>query len=148
MKVILTNHIEGLGDAGDVVEVKPGYGRNFLFPRNLAVLWTKGGANQVSAIRRARTERAVRSKDHAQEVAAWLKANKVTIKTRVGESGKLFGSIGANDIVEAIYRAGGDKLDKRIVQLQHPIKLAGTHKVPLKLHHDIVGHANVEIVAS
>jgi large subunit ribosomal protein L9 len=101
----------------------------------------------VAAIRRARTERAIRSKDHAQEVVAWLKANKVTIKTRVGESGKLFGSIGANDIVEAIYRAGGDKLDKRIVQLQHPIKLAGTHKVPLKLHADMVGHATIEIVA-
>ncbi|MBM3690881.1 MAG: 50S ribosomal protein L9 [Actinobacteria bacterium] len=147
MKVILTNNTAGLGDAGDVVEVKPGYARNFLFPRNLAVLWTKGGANQVSAIRRARTERAIRSKDHAQEVAAWLKANKVTIKTRVGESGKLFGSIGASDIVEAIYRVGGDKLDKRIVQLQHPIKLSGTHKVPLKLQHDIVGYVNIEIVA-
>jgi len=147
MKVILTNNTAGLGDAGDVVEVKPGYARNFLFPRNLAVLWTKGGANQVLAIRRARTERAIRSKDHAQEVAAWLKANKVIIKTRVGESGKLFGSIGASDIVEAIYRAGGDKLDKRIVQLQHPIKLSGTHKVPLKLHHDIFGYVNIEIVA-
>jgi large subunit ribosomal protein L9 len=147
MKVILTNNIAGLGDAGDVVEVKPGYGRNFLFPRNFAVLWSKGGANQVAAIRRARTERAIRSKDHAQEVAAWLKANKVTIKTRVGESGKLFGSIGSSDIVEAIYRAGGDKLDKRIVQLQHPIKLAGAHKVQLKLHADLVATANIEIVA-
>ena len=148
MRIILTNQVDGLGEPGDVVDVKPGFARNYLLPRGFATLWSKGAANQITAIRRARKERAIKSKDHAQEVANWLANNVVTIKTKVGDSGKLFGSVGASDIVEAIAKSGGDKLDKRIVALAHPIKLAGKHRVELKVHPDVKAQVVVEIVSA
>ena len=94
MKLILTQVVDGLGNPGDIVSVKDGFGRNFLIPRRLGVAWTKGGQRQVDQIKRARSQRAVRDLDHAKEIANALANLNVVVKAQVGETNRLFGSIG------------------------------------------------------
>ena len=91
MKLILTQEVSGLGAAGDVVDVKDGYARNFLLPRHFAMPWSAGGEKQIEGIRRARAAREVRDLDHAKEIKASLEAKPVTLKAKAGEKGKLFG---------------------------------------------------------
>ena len=107
MKLILTSDVLGLGAPGDVVEVKDGYGRNYLLPRGLAVAWTKGGEKQVVQIKRARTSREVRDLDHAKEIKAALEAKPIRLVSKAGNGGRLFGSIGGADVAEAVSAAGG-----------------------------------------
>ena len=131
MKLILTQEVSGLGGAGDVVDVKPGYGRNFLLPQGLATAWTKGGEKQVTQIKRARTKRDVRDRDHALEIKAALESSPVVISARAGSEGRLFGSVTVSDIAEAIKNA---PVDKRKIVLSSPIKLAGKHDITVRLH--------------
>ena len=93
MKLILTREVAGLGHAGDVVTVKDGYARNFLLPRGSAIAWTQGGEKQIEGIRRARRNREIRDKDHANEIKAKLEAATLEIKAKVGSTGRLFGSV-------------------------------------------------------
>ncbi len=147
MKLILTQPVDGLGQPGDVVEVKDGYGRNFLQPRGFAVAWTKGGEKQVTQIKRAQKAKAVRDTDHAKEIKAALEAAPVKLVAHAGDSGKLFGSITAADVAVAVRNAGGPALDKRALIIAKPIKAVGEHKVQVKLHDAVTANITVAVVA-
>ncbi len=148
MKLILTSDVQGLGAPGDVVEVKDGYGRNYLLPRGLAVGWTKGGEKQVTQIKRARSTREVRDLDHAKEIKASLEARPVRLESKAGSGGRLFGSIGGADVAAAVLGAGGPSLDKRKVTLAAPIKSVGTHIATVALHPDVSATVTLEVVAA
>ena len=109
MKLILTQEVTGLGAPGDVVEVKDGYGRNYLVPRGLAIVWTRGGEKTVESIKKARDSRAVRDADHAAQVKAKLEGATYQVKVRAGEGGRLFGAVTPADIASAIVEAGGGR---------------------------------------
>ncbi|HEY9388443.1 MAG TPA: 50S ribosomal protein L9 [Mycobacteriales bacterium] len=148
MKLILTQEVSGLGAPGDIVEVKDGYGRNYLVPRGLAIRWTRGGEKQVATIRRAREVREVRDLGHAQEIRNQLQSLRVRLTARAGSGGRLFGSITAADVTDAVKAAGGPDVDRRRVELVNPIKAVGTHKVTVRIHPEVVAHVDVEVVAS
>ena len=146
MKLILTQEVTGLGGPGDIVEVKDGYGRNYLVPRGLAITWTRGGEKQVAQIRRGREVREIRDLGQAQDVAAQLAALEVTLPTRAGQGGRLFGSVTASDVVDAVKRAGGPTLDRRRVELPAAhIKTVGTHTVSVRLHSDVVARLAIDV---
>ena len=148
MKLILTQEVGGLGTPGDIVEVKDGYGRNFLVPRGLAIKWTRGAETQVGQIRRGREVREIRDRGQAQEVAGQLGALAVRLPARAGQGGRLFGSVTAADIVDAVKAAGGPSLDKRRVELPAAhIKTVGAHTVSVRLHPEVVASIAVEVVA-
>jgi large subunit ribosomal protein L9 len=149
MKLILTQEVTGLGEPGDVVEVKDGYGRNYLVPRGLAMRWTKGGESQVSALRRGRAVRDVRDLSEAKALANQLADLQVTLSSRAGDGGRLFGSVTTADVVEAVTAAGGPTLDRRRLELPSAhIKTIGTHAVSVRLHPEVTASLNVEVVAS
>jgi large subunit ribosomal protein L9 len=149
MKLILTQEVSGLGGPGDVVEVKDGYGRNYLVPRRLAIRWTRGAESQVAALRRGREVREVKDLGEARALAETLAGLQVTLGARAGEGGRLFGSITTADVVDAVAAAGGPKLDKRRVELPSAhIKHTGTHAVSVRLHPEVVASVDVEVVAS
>ncbi len=150
MKLILTAEVDHLGTVGDTVEVKDGYGRNFLLPRGLAIVASRGAQKQVDDIRRGRETKQVRDLDHANELKVAIDALgtvSLPVKT-AGDSGKLFGSVTAGDIAAAIKKAGGPNLDKRTVRLpQTHIKAVGTHPVTVHLHPEVVVEVAVDVVA-
>jgi large subunit ribosomal protein L9 len=149
MKLILTQEVSGLGSPGDVVEVKDGYGRNFLVPRGLAIRWTRGGESQVAALRRGREVREVKDLGEAKAIAETLAGLSVKLSSRAGEGGRLFGSVTTSDVVDAVAAAGGPKLDKRRVELPSAhIKNVGTHSVSVRLHPEVVAALDIEVVAS
>ena len=148
MKLILTQEVSGLGAPGDVVEVKDGYGRNYLLPRGFAINWTRGGEKQVTQIKRARKVREVRDLGHANEIKQALEAKAITLTARAGDAGKLFGSITSADVADAVKAAGGPVLDKRKVVLSAPIKTVGTHTAKVQVHPDVTATVTVEVVAS
>ena len=147
MKLILTAPVDKLGLAGDVVEVKDGYGRNYLIPRGFAIRWTRGGEKQIEGIKRSRAAREIRGIDHAQEVRTQLEGISVELPVRAGDSGKLFGAVTAADIAGAIKKAGGPSVDKRAIEIAKPIKLVGTHTVGVKLHDGVTAHVPVSVTA-
>jgi large subunit ribosomal protein L9 len=146
MKLILTAAVDNLGAAGDVVEVKDGYGRNFLIPRGFAIRWTRGGEKQIAGIKRSRDAREIRGLDHAQEVREQLEALEIELPARAGDTGKLFGAVTAGDIAAAIKKAGGPLVDKRAVQIAKPIKTVGLHTVGVKLHDAVTAHVKLVVV--
>ena len=137
MKIILTQEVSGLGAPGDVVEVKDGYGRNYLLPRGEAIRWTRGAERTAESIRKARASRAVRDAEHATEIKSKLEATPVQVKVRAGDSGRLFGAVTAADIAEALAATSGQPVDKRTVVIGNPIKSLGTHEVSVKLHDEV-----------
>ena len=148
MKLILTNEVAGLGAPGDIVEVKDGYGRNFLVPQGLAMRATKGAEKQIASLKRARDIREVRDLAHAREIKTQLETLKVTLPTRAGAAGRLFGSVTVADVVAAVKAAGGPILDKRKVELEAPIKTLGTHQVVVRVQGDISAKVAVEVTAA
>ncbi|MCK2236285.1 MULTISPECIES: 50S ribosomal protein L9 [unclassified Crossiella] len=149
MKLILTADVTGLGGPGDIVEVKDGYGRNFLLPRGLAIVATKGAEKQVQTIRRAQEGRKIRDLDHAREVKAKLDGlGAVQLAGRAAAGGgKLFGSVTTADIVAAIKSAGGPVLDKRSVETSGHIKTTGKHTVAVRLHPEVTASVNLVVAA-
>ena len=149
MKLILTTDVDGLGGPGDIVEVKDGYGRNYLLPRRLAIAASKGAEKQVQTIRRAQQARSIRGLDHAQEVKAALeRIDPVPLKAKAAAgSGKLFGSVTTADVVGAVKAAGGPVLDKRTVELPEHIKTVGKHPVNVRLHPEVTAEFKVEVTA-
>jgi large subunit ribosomal protein L9 len=145
MKVILTDEIRGLGTRGDVVTVKDGYARNYLIPKNLAREATAGNLKSVEQERKKWALLAQQEKAVAEKAAASVQGVKVTIAKRVGEHGNLFGSVTANDIADALV-ARGIEVDKRRIELAHPIKTLGTHDVDVRLHREVSAHVQVEVV--
>ncbi|GIJ33779.1 50S ribosomal protein L9 [Verrucosispora sp. WMMD703] len=146
MKIILTQEVSGLGAPGDIVEVKNGYGRNYLLPQGFAIAWTKGAEKQVTLIKRARSAREIRDLDHANEVKAQLEALKVTLKARAGEGGRLFGSVTPAEIVDAVKAAGGPALDRRRLEVSGHVKSIGSHPVRIKLHPEVTATFNLNVV--
>ncbi|WP_328537841.1 50S ribosomal protein L9 [Streptomyces sp. NBC_00344] len=148
MKIILTHEVAGLGSAGDVVDVKDGYARNYLVPRGFAIRWTKGGEQDVAQIRRARKIHEIATIEQANEVKAKLEGVKVRLAVRSGDAGRLFGSVTPADIAAAIKAAGGPVVDKRRVELGSPIKTLGAHQVSVRLHADVAAKLGIEVVAA
>ncbi|MBY6362428.1 50S ribosomal protein L9 [Rhodococcoides corynebacterioides] len=151
MKLILTADVDNLGAPGDTVEVKDGYGRNYLLPRGLAIVATRGAQKQVDGIRRAQEARAVRGLDHADELKQaieGLDSVSLTVRT-AGDSGKLFGSVTAADVAAALKSAGGPTVDKRSVELpKSHIKSVGKHRITVALHPDVTAAFDLEVTAS
>ncbi|RKN36020.1 50S ribosomal protein L9 [Streptomyces hoynatensis] len=145
MKIILTNEVSGLGAAGDVVEVKDGYARNYLLPRGVAIRWTKGGEADVEQIRRGRKIREIASIEQANDVKAQLEGVTVRLKVRAGSGGRLFGSVTPADIVTAVKNAGGPQVDKRRVELTAPIKSLGAHRISVRLHPEVVASVGIQV---
>ena len=148
MKIILTHEVSGLGAAGDVVDVKDGYARNYLIPRNFAIRWTKGGEKDVEQIRRARKIHEIATIEQANEIKARLEGVKVRLAVRSGDAGRLFGSVTPADIASAIKEAGGPVVDKRRVALGAPIKTVGSHQVTVSLHPEVLAKVDFEVVAA
>ncbi|HVM27810.1 MAG TPA: 50S ribosomal protein L9 [Mycobacteriales bacterium] len=146
MKLILTHDVSGLGAPGDIVEVKDGYGRNYLVPQGLAILATKGAEKQVATIRRAREVREVRDLGSAKEISSQLASLEVKLPARSGEGGRLFGSVTTSDIVDAVTAAGGPKLDRRTITLPAPIKAVGTHTATVKVHPEVEAAVTIQVV--
>ena len=149
MKLILTTDVSGLGGPGDIVEVKDGYGRNYLLPRGLAITATKGAEKNVRTIRRAQDARRVRDLDHAKELKGILEALNVNLKAKAAPgSGKLFGSVTTTDVVSAVKAAGGPTLDKRVVELPGHIKAVGSHQINVRLHPDVTVGFKLNVTAT
>ncbi|WP_059010068.1 50S ribosomal protein L9 [Streptomyces specialis] len=145
MKIILTSEVSGLGTAGDIVEVKDGYARNFLLPRGVAIRWTKGGEKDVEQIRRGRKIREIASVEQANDVKAQLEGVTVRLKVRAGTGGRLFGSVTPADIASAVKTAGGPDVDKRRIELSTPIKSLGTHRISVRLHPEVVANVGLQV---
>ena len=148
MKLILTQEVSGLGGPGDVVEVKDGYGRNYLVPRGAAIRWTRGGEKQVSSIRRGREVREVRDLGHADQVKSELESLSVRIPVRAGSGGRLFGAVTVADIVDAVSKAGGPAVDKRRIEIGAPIKTVGAHQITIRLHPEVTATVSIDIIPS
>ncbi|PZG10094.1 50S ribosomal protein L9 [Micromonospora craterilacus] len=146
MKIILTQEVSGLGAPGDIVEVKNGYGRNYLLPQGFAIAWTKGAEKQVTLIKRARSAREIRDLGHANEVKGQLEGLKVNLKARAGDGGRLFGSVTPAEIVDAVKAAGGPALDRRRLEVSGHIKSIGSHPVRIKLHPEVTATFNLNVV--
>jgi large subunit ribosomal protein L9 len=148
MKLILTHEVANLGAPGDVVEVKNGYGRNYLVPRGLAIQWTKGAEKQISTIKKARDVREVRDLGHAEEIKSQLEAKPVNLQVKAGTGGRLFGSVTVTDIVAAVRDSGGPDIDKRRIEIGQPIKSLGAHQVSVRIHPEVAATLALNVVAS
>ena len=146
MKLILTASVDNLGAPGDVVEVKDGYGRNYLVPRRFAIRWTRGAEKQIDGIKRSRAAREIRGVDHAEQVRGQLEDLTIDLPARAGDTGKLFGAVTAGDVAAAIKKSGGPLIDKRAVQISKPIKTVGLHTVGIKLHDAVTAHVRIVVV--
>ncbi|MDI5940449.1 50S ribosomal protein L9 [Micromonospora harpali] len=146
MKIILTQEVSGLGAPGDIVEVKNGYGRNYLLPQGFAIAWTKGAEKQVTVIKRARSAREIRDLGHANEVKAQLEGLKVSLKARAGDGGRLFGSVTPAEIVDAVKAAGGPALDRRRLETSGHIKSLGAYPVSIRLHPEVTAKFDLNVV--
>ncbi|TXL56567.1 50S ribosomal protein L9 [Aeromicrobium terrae] len=146
MKLILTHEVTNLGEPGDIVDVKDGYGRNFLLPRNFAIRWTKGGAKQVESIKAARAAHAVHDLEEAQQIKGRLEAEAVNVSVRAGESGRLFGAVTVSDIADAL-AATGVTVDKRRIEVGNPIKTLGAHDVAVRVHPEVRAQVRLNVVA-
>ncbi len=144
MKLILRENVENLGKGGDLVEVKPGYGRNYLLPRGLAVLANPRNVRELEHQKQVAAAKAAKMKASAEAVAKRLAETPVTLKRKVGEQEKLYGSVTALDIAEAL-AARGLQIDRRSIDLAEPIKTVGEFEVPVKLHSDVAGKAKVKV---
>jgi large subunit ribosomal protein L9 len=148
MKLILTAEVTGLGTSGDTVEVKGGYGRNYLLPRGLAIKATRGAEKQVESLRRARATREVRSLEEAQALAARLGNLTVPVPARAGAEGRLFGRVTTADVVAAVTAAGGPELDRRRIELPSSIKTTGQHAVTVRVHPEVATTLTIDVVPS
>lgn len=148
MRLVLVQEVSGLGAPGDVVTVKDGYGRNYLVPQGLAFVATKGEERQVAQIRRARDAREIRDLDQAKEVAGQLAALEVRLDVRAGDSGRLFGSVTAADVADAVLKAGGPRLDRRRIELGGPVKTIGKHTAAVRLHPEVNARIDVDVVTA
>jgi len=146
MKVILRENVENLGKGGEVVEVKDGYGRNFLLPRGLAVAANPRNVRELEHQKQVAAAKAAKMKASAEAVAKRLADTPVTLKRKVGEQDKLYGSVTAMDIAEAL-ATRGLSVDRRSIDLVEPIKTTGDFEVPVKLHSEVVGKARVKVEA-
>lgn len=145
IRVVLQQDVDNLGAGGEIVVVRPGYARNYLIPRGLAMPATKGNLARVEDLRRQAAARAAELLEAAQQLKTKLEGTSVKLERAVGDEAKMYGSVTAKDIEEA-YAAQGLKIDRRKVQLGDPIKDLGLSEVKVKLHHDVTATLRVEVV--
>jgi large subunit ribosomal protein L9 len=146
MKVILTKDVVDLGHRGDVVDVSDGYARNYLVPRSLAVKASEGALRQADAVRLAREDAERKARAEAEELAVNLGGSRVVVAARAGDEGKLYGSIGAHDIADAVEKFTGIAIDQRIVKIERPIKDIGLHEVTLMPHSDVSFQVTLDVI--
>ncbi|MCO7204545.1 50S ribosomal protein L9 [Microbacterium sp. CnD16-F] len=147
-KLILTNEVAGLGSAGDVIEVKNGYARNYLIPQGFAVAWTRGGEKQVASIRAARESRAIHDHEEAVALKNTLESNTVKLTVKAGAEGRLFGSVKTADVAAAVKAAGLGDLDKRKIHITSPIKAVGEHEATVRLGDELTAVITLQVVAA
>jgi large subunit ribosomal protein L9 len=147
VKIVLRDDVENVGRKGDLIEVTDGFARNYLVPRGLAIKATKGVVQQSEAMRRNRTARDARDREAAQALADQLAGRRIEVRARAGEGGRLFGSVTAVDVVEAVRAQTGVDLDRRKTQLAEPLKALGPAEVPVKLHSDVDLTLTIDVVA-
>jgi len=147
-KLILTNEVAGLGSAGDVIEVKNGYARNYLIPQGFAVAWTRGGEKQVASIRAAREARAIHDHEEAVALKTAIEAATVKLAVKAGAEGRLFGSVKTGDVADAVKAAGLGDLDKRKIHITSPIKAVGNHEATVRLRDDLTAVISLQVVAA
>lgn len=146
MRVVLRADVDGVGKKGDVLDVADGFARNFLIPKGRAFRATPGVQAQAEAMRRSRDVKDARNRESAETVARRLVPLVITIPARAGREGRLFGSVTAADVVDAVAAQAGVELDRRKLHLDDPIKTVGTHEVPVKLHAEVEFRLNVDVV--
>jgi large subunit ribosomal protein L9 len=144
---VLRDDVENVGRKGDLIEVADGFARNYLVPRGLAMKATKGVVQQAEAMRRNREAREARDREAAQAIADQLTGRRIEVRARAGEGGRLFGSVTAADVVDAVRAQTGVELDRRQTQLGEPLKELGAADVPVKLHPDVELTLSVDVVA-
>lgn len=147
MKVILQITVERLGDPGDVADVADGYARNFLIPRGLAVRAEKGAVRHAESLKRAHQTRTKAQKGEFEAIAARIIQTPVVVTARAGEEGKLFGSVTAADIAEALSAETGVAVDRRDIHLDEPIRSVGTHEVTVHLHPEVDPVVTIDVRA-
>jgi large subunit ribosomal protein L9 len=145
MKVIFLQDVKGQGKKGEIKDVSEGYARNFLLPRGLVQIATAGATKSLEQIQAAEEKRKEREKQEAQALAARLSEMTIVIKAKAGEGGRLFGAITSKQIAETLEKQN-IKIDKRKIELDEPIRSLGVTKVQLKLHPDVRGTLNVQVV--
>lgn len=145
-EVLLIKPVEDLGAEGDQVKVRAGYARNYLLPRGIAVPLTRANRKQVEALKKRRAEREAQELSGAKDIAAKLEKIRVAFAVKTGEGGKMFGAVTANDIHEKLVQAGLT-IDKRRIQLHTPVKTLGQHTVKIKLHAEVSGDLNFDVVS-
>lgn len=145
-KIILTHEVRGLGSAGDVVEVKNGYARNYLVPQGYAVHWTRGGEAQVAQIRSAREARALASVEDAQVLKAKLESSKIRLQAKAGVGGRLFGSVKPAAVAAAVSEAGIGEVDKRKITVPS-IKATGEYQATIHLHEGVDAEVTLQVIS-
>lgn len=147
MKIILADDVEQLGHKGDVITVADGYARNYLVPKGLAIIASRGALQQAEQMRRAREEKERKVKEAAAARVKGLGAQPVYISARAGEAGRLFGSVTKADVARAIEEQLGESIDRHQVRLDDPIRNLGTHEVEIHLHEEVNALVTVEVIA-
>lgn len=147
-KLILTSEVSGLGSAGDVVDVKNGYARNYLVPQGFAVAWTKGGEKQIESIKAARAARELATLEEAQAFKAKLEATTVKLVVKAGGEGRLFGSVKTSDIADAVAAAGLGALDKHTIEISTAVKSVGRYDATVRLRSDVIAALSFDVVAA
>jgi large subunit ribosomal protein L9 len=147
MRVVLRADVQGVGKKGDLLDVADGYARNFLVPRGLAMKASKGVEAQAGSMRRSRDVRDAADRSAAEDIAKELVPQVINVSAKAGAEGRLFGSVTAADVVEAVQAQTGVELDRRMLHLDEPIKALGTHTVQAKLHADVEFAITVEVAA-
>lgn len=147
MKVILQKSVDKLGHPGEIVEVADGYARNYLMPRGLAVKATRGGVKHIDSLKRAHSVRVNKAKAEAEQVASRLASTPISVRAHAGEEGKLFGSVTANDIAEALHGQTGVRVDRHDVHLEEPIRSVGSHEVRVHLFPEVDPILTIEVEA-
>jgi large subunit ribosomal protein L9 len=148
MKIILQREVDKLGVPGDLVEVADGYARNFLVPRGMAIPATKGAVRHAESLGRAHGERVAKARKEAEALAERIGASPLKVKVKAGEGGRLFGSVTAADLAEELERQTGEKVDRRMIHLDEPIRSVGVHEVRIHLHPEVNAAISVEIEAA
>jgi len=148
MQLILRSDLAGLGKRGDIVDVADGHARNYLLPRGLALKASPGAVDQAARMRRARDLRDAADRDAAQTIAQALVPKVIAISVKAGQGGRLFGSVTAHDVADAVAEQTGIRIDRRKLHIDSPIKVLGQHSVTARLHHDVQFPITVDIVAN
>lgn len=146
MKLILTADVDPLGKRGDVVDVADGYARNFLLPRQKAIMANEGALAQAEAIREARIEAERKAKETAENIASQLVGSRVVLAAQAGDEGQLYGSVGVTDIVEGIQRFTGIELERNQIEVDKPIRAIGLHEIMIKAHPEVEFPLTVDII--